>query len=74
MAIKLSRGPSIDTEICVEKIGNRFDLVLVASARVRELYRLHKHSESREHDYPVITALAEIQEGKVGREYLKRIR
>jgi DNA-directed RNA polymerase omega subunit len=74
MAIKLSRGPSVDTDLCVEMAGNRFDLVIMAAARVRELSRQHKHSEGREHLYPIVTALKEIQEGKIGREYLKRVR
>ena len=74
MAIKLSRGPSVDTDLCVEMAGNRFDLVIMAAARVRELARQHKHSENRSHQYPIVTALTEIQEGKIGREYLKRVR
>ena len=74
MAIKLSRGPSIDTDLCVEMAGNRFDLVIMAAARVRELSRQHKHSESQLHQYPIVTALTEIQEGKIGKEYLKRVR
>ena len=74
MAIKLSRGPSVDTDLCVEMAGNRFDLVIMAASRVRELSRQHKHSEGREHLYPIVTALKEIQEGKIGREYLKRVR
>ena len=75
MTIKLSRALDLDIEKCVANAGgNRFDLVIMAAVRVRELSRQHKHSESREHIYPALTALAEFQEGKIGREYLKRIR
>ena len=74
MALSLSRGPSIDTDRCVEQVGNRFDLVIIAAARVRELNRQHKRSESQAHSYPIVAALTEIQEGKIGREYLKRVR
>ncbi len=35
--LDLSRGPSIDMDKCVEAVGgNRFNLVLIASARTRE--------------------------------------
>ena len=75
MTIKLSRALDLDVEKCVENAGgNRFDLVIMAAARVRELSQQHKHSESRTHIYPSLTALAEFQEGKIGREYLKRVR
>jgi DNA-directed RNA polymerase omega subunit len=73
--IGLSRGPAIDTNQCVDMAGgNRFNLVLIAAARAREIRRQHRESETREHIYPNITALLEIQNGKVGAEYLKRVR
>ena len=72
---KLSRGTTIDTEKCVEMIGgNRFDMVLIASIRARELSRQHRHAENKEQLNAPVTALHDIQEGRVGREYLKRIR
>ena len=73
--LALSRGPSIDTNECVELVGgNRFNLVLIAAARAREIKRQHRESDTREHVYSNITALLEIQEGKIGAEYIKRIR
>lgn len=69
-----SRGTGIDTDQCVEKIGNRFELVLVAAIRTRELARQHKNSGSTSQLNAPVTALLEIQEGRVGPEYLKRIR
>lgn len=72
--IGLSRGPSIDTNQCVELSGgNRFNLVLIAAVRAREIKRQHRESDKREHVYSNLTALMEIQEGKVGTEYLKRV-
>ena len=71
---KLSRGTSIDTEQCIENIGgNRFNLVLIASARAKEISRQHRHDENRSQVNSPVTALLEIQEGKIGREYLKRV-
>jgi DNA-directed RNA polymerase subunit omega len=72
--VGLSRGPEVNTENCVDHIGNRFDLVLVAAARAREIKRGQSSSDKREHVYSNITALLEIQEGKIGPEYLKRIK
>ena len=71
----LSRGPSIDTEKCVENIGgNRFDLVLIATERAREIKRQHQESDKREHVYSIISALTDIQDGSVGKEYLKKLK
>jgi DNA-directed RNA polymerase omega subunit len=70
-----SRGTLIDTEQCVKNVGtNRFDLVLIAASRSREIRRQHKESEKREHIFPIITALQEIQEGKIGKEYLSKVK
>ena len=62
-----------DTDKCVEMIGNRFDLVLVASQRVRELKRgaLPKVTTK---STPIVAALEEIEAGFIGREYLKKIK
>lgn len=68
----LSNGPLIDTDKCVTKIGNRYDLVLVASIRTRELKRGYK-AKTGTNSRPVTTALLEIQEGHIGPDYLKRV-
>ena len=71
----LSRGPSIDTEKCVESVGgNRFDLVLIATERAREIKRQHQESDKREHVYSIISAITDIQDGSVGKEYLKKLK
>jgi len=74
MIKKMYSNKPIDTDKCVEQVGgNRFDLVLIASARARELSRGHKKMVSTVNSTN-ITALREIEEGQVGREYLKRVR
>ena len=60
------------SEDAVNMVGNRFDLVLIASARVRELKRGH-HPKLVTKAGPTVTALQEIEKGLVGRDYLKRI-
>lgn len=64
VAISLSRGTDIDTEKCVQAVGNRYDLVLLASARAREIRRQNRSSVRREHIHSEVTALLEIQSGK----------
>lgn len=63
----------ISSEKAVQAVGNRFDLVLIASARQRELKRGHRPKLPTV-DGPHLTALREIEEGLVGRDHLKRIR
>jgi DNA-directed RNA polymerase subunit omega len=59
----------------VEMIGNRFEMVLIASARVRELKRGHKSKLDKPTTAgPTVVALMEIEKGLVGREYLKQLR
>lgn len=74
--LDLSRGPSIDMEKCVEGAGgNRFNLVLVAAARAREIKRQHSSSDKREHVHSIITALEEIESGKVEPiKYLNKVK
>lgn len=64
-----------DTDKCVEMIGNRFNLVLVASARVRELRRGSRPLvDNSNHSTPPVLALSEIEAGKIGIEYLRKVR
>jgi DNA-directed RNA polymerase omega subunit len=70
----LSRGPSIDTEHCVQMVGgNRFNLVLIAAARSRELARKHKSAELGTQLNAPVSALLDIQNGLVGEEYLRKV-
>lgn len=75
MKLTDSRTSQLDNDLCVSNAGeNRYDLVLIASARAREIKRQNRDSEKREHIFSTITALLEVQEGKVGNEYLKKLR
>lgn len=71
---KTSRGPRLDTNVCAELIGNKFNLVLIAAVRARELAKAHKNAERTEQLNAPVTALLEVQEGKIGKEYLKKVR
>ena len=72
--IKTPYSPqNIDTDKCVENIGNRFDLVLVATVRARELRRGYAKNVQGTNSINV-TALKEIESGFIGRDYLKRVR
>ena len=71
--IKKENMPRISSEKAVNQIGNRYDLILVAAQRVRELRKGHRPKMDTKHG-PVLTALTEIEEGHVSKEYLKRIR
>ena len=70
---QISRGPQIDTELCTRNVDDgRFNLVLVASERLRELRRQNK--DSGKYITPV-DALLDVQAGKVdATEYLAKIR
>jgi DNA-directed RNA polymerase omega subunit len=70
----LSRGPEIDMDKCVEAFGNRFDMVIGASLRAKEIMRNNRESDKFEHTHPVVTTLLEIQEGKLGREILNKLK
>lgn len=62
----------ITSQKAVEAVGNRFDLVLIASVRARELKKNYA-PKILTNSGPVVTALKEIEEGLVGREYLKKV-
>jgi len=63
----------ITSEAAVEKIGNRYDLVLIASTRARELKAGHMPLVQKKSGF-LVTAIREVEEGKIGREYLEKLR
>ena len=63
----------ISSQKAAEAIGNRYDLILVAAARVRELRKGHR-PKIQTNNGPVVTALTEIQDGHIDRDYLKRVK
>ena len=61
----------ITVEDCLEKVGNRFELVLAGARRTKQLLKGAPplvDSDNKE----VVTALREIAAGKVGIVYPKR--
>lgn len=69
-----SRTPLVDIQHCTENAGNKYDMILMASVRAREIARHHKESQLASHALPVVTALLELQEGRYGREYLNKVK
>ena len=79
-----------DFEKMRDRIGNRFDLVLVASERMRELHRERKQRDEQlkingtnPREYleqtkngvdPTKQTFSDIENGRVGREYLARFK
>jgi DNA-directed RNA polymerase subunit omega len=66
------RTAGLTSEHAVEALGNRYDLVLVAAQRVRELRRGHAPKIVTKYG-AMVTAILEIEQGLVGNEYLDRI-
>ena len=61
----------VTVEDCLHELDNRFDLVLVASKRARQLATGGKDAYLEwENDKPTVMALREIAEGHVGRSIL----
>jgi DNA-directed RNA polymerase omega subunit len=59
--------------------GNRFRMILAAAARAREIASqrtiAEKNGNKTQHqNKPVVETLCEIDEGKIGAEYLDKIR
>ena len=56
----------VTVEDCLENVDNRFELVMVASKRARQLSRGGKEPQLEwENDKPTVMALREIAEGLV---------
>lgn len=60
----------ITSEKASQAVGSKYDLILIASRRVRELRNGHAPLITDAHHNAMITALREIEQGQVGREYL----
>jgi len=70
-----SRTTEINNDLCVTNVGeNRFDLVLIAAVRAREISRQTKNQMIQgPYKNTCVSALLDIQEGRVTRDHLKRI-
>ncbi len=60
----------VTVEDCLDNVDNRFQLVLLATRRARQLANGRDALVPWENDKPTVVALREIAEGKVGREVL----
>ena len=56
----------ITVEDCLDNVANRFELVLVASKRARQLANGSATTLDWENDKPTVLALREIAEGLIG--------
>lgn len=59
----------LTSEEATKQVGSKYDLVLIASRRARELNRGWRPMLDS-HNGPGVTALREIEAGLVGRDYL----
>ncbi len=55
----------VTIEDCLDKVGNRFELVLLASKRARQVARGSTPLVAEERDKPTVIALREIAEGHI---------
>jgi DNA-directed RNA polymerase subunit omega len=70
----MKEAKQVSVEGAVEQIGSRFDLVLVASERAREIKRGSTPKVQGDNG-AVVTALEEIEQGLYTKEdYLKKLR
>ena len=60
----------LTVEDCLDNVDNRFELVLVAARRARQLAMGADAQVSLDNDKPTVLALREIAEGKVSKESL----
>ncbi len=63
----------ITVEDCLEKIPNRFQLVLAATYRARMLSQGHAPKVESKSNKPGVIALREIAEGHIGLEMLRKV-
>lgn len=64
----------VTSEEAVAKIGNRYDLILIASIRARELKKGYVPMVTRTSKSNAVTALQEIEAGIIGKEYLRKVK
>lgn len=62
----------VTVEDAVLKVGNRFDLVLLAARRARQLSMGSKSLVDEKNDKPTVIALREVEEGLITEEFLDK--
>ena len=70
MTAKTHSTAGLTSQEAALRIGNRYDLVLIAARRVRELHSGHAPRVDHTNN-PSVLALLEIEAGHVGRDYLR---
>ena len=63
----------ITVEDCLDNVENRFELVLLASKRARQLANGKDALVDLENDKPAVVALREIADGKINSTVLEKI-
>ena len=73
MSVRIeSRSSEIDTERCVENAGGRYDLVIAAAQRLREMKRRARETNQY---ITAIDALKEVQSGTFNiTDYLAKVK
>jgi DNA-directed RNA polymerase omega subunit len=67
------RTAGLNSELAVEMIGNRYNLILAGARRMRELSRGDMPKITLKFPHSVgVTALLEIEAGKIGQDYIYR--
>ena len=63
----------VTVEDCLKNVSNRFELVMVATKRARQIANGQEPLVEEENDKPTVIALREIAEGKIGPEILDEV-
>jgi DNA-directed RNA polymerase subunit omega len=63
----------VTVEDCLKNVSNRFELVMVATKRARQIANGQEPLVEAENDKPTVIALREIAEGKTGPEILNEV-
>ena len=63
----------VTVEDCLDNVANRFELVMIASKRARQLANGREPLVETDNDKPTVLALREISEGKIGPEILEEV-
>jgi len=76
----MKQSTDIDIHKCVENVGgSQFELILIAATRAREIANartiVNKGDPNHKFGNKIVTAaLEEVEQGKVGREYLSKVK
>ncbi len=63
----------VTVEDCLDKVDNRFELVLLATKRARQIANGAETLVPEENDKPTVIALREIAEGKIDAAMIEEI-